>query len=45
MGPRLNRYYTTLKPFYRVDQTVFEDLPDGQEDSEDIPRLFADKTL
>jgi len=26
MGPRLNRYYTNLKPFYRIDKTE-ADLP------------------
>lgn len=43
MGPRLNRYYTTLKPFYRIDLNSLEDGPEDADDS--IPRLPADKTL
>lgn len=43
MGPVLNRYYTTLKPFYRLDQNVFEDVPEVTDES--VPRLLADKTL
>jgi hypothetical protein len=43
MGPILNRYYQTLKPFYRIDQTSLEEVPEGADES--TPRLPIDKTL
>jgi len=40
-GPRLNRYYEKLKPYYRVDQEKLEELHQGA-NRESLP---ADKTL
>ena len=44
MGPRLNRYYTSLKPFYRVDHSVVDE-PDSPRLNEDAPKLPSDRTL
>ena len=39
-GPRLNRYYDKLKPYYRLDQEKFDEDTDPNK----VP-LLADKTL
>lgn len=47
-GPRLNRYYEKLKPYYRIDYNNLEE-PKAESDKanngQNIPRLPVDKTL
>lgn len=47
-GPRLNRYYEKLKPYYRIDHEKLEEPPSEQSTAsseEPAQRLPADKTL
>ena len=46
-GPRLNRYYENLKPYYRIDYEKLEEATESTNESgeSEIPRLPLDKTL
>lgn len=44
MGPRLNRYFSTLKPYYRIDTSITDDTDSPLLD-EEAPKLAADRTL
>ena len=50
-GPRLNRYYEKLKPYWRVDQEKLEEPTESTDDNSGEtapnlePRLPIDKTL
>ena len=47
-GPRLNRYYEHLKPYYRLDFDKLEELEEPMGDNgevQSVPRLPIDKTL
>ena len=44
-GPRLNRYYDKLKPYYRVDMTKVEEPPQGSNTDNPVQSLPIDQTL
>ena len=44
-GPRLNRYYEKLKPYYRVDTEKVEEPSQGQTSEQISQPLPLDKTL
>ena len=43
-GPRLNRYYEKLKPYYRIDKDKLEEPKEDNLEMKQI-QLPADKTL
>jgi len=44
-GPRLNRYYEKLKPYFRIDQTKVEEPPQGSNTDTPFVGLPIDQTL